>query len=228
MRLPRHARVQWLALALTLLLACAQEKREAPAGPIRLRTIDSAEAEYTWNDYELNGGAEVYRVEVQGAGRVDTLSDIIYPMPFGVDGDTVAGLRLFNKDKHEGERHLFVYLPANREMRTWPVPDDVWWHFYDVVISPDARYVAYVGADSSGTYPIVRELFTGRIIMRGAGGGGCECDSDRNHARWLNADSVEIAVAHHLGDEGFWLRLTGRPSKRVVHLDTLESAPKWH
>lgn len=218
----------WIVLVAGL--ACSQPKPAATQRSLTLRAIDTSSTASSWD--WLDDSLDIYRVEVRAAGRVDTLTDIIEPMPFPVGDDSVAGLRLVQKDKNEGERRLFVFSLANRKTQTWPLPNDVWSHYYDVAISPDARYVAYVGMDTSGTYPIVRELSSGRVVMRGPGGGGCECDTDRNDARWLSADSVEIAVAHHLGvhlgHDPVWLRLAGQLSTKGVHLDTLKSAPTWH
>src|SRR5437763_889438 len=78
-----------------------------------------------------------------------------------------------------------------------------------------------------GTYGIVRDLKTGAIVVRGPGGGGCDCDEDFNHARWFPPDSFEIAVAHS-NSGGGWQRFSGKASASRVHVDTLSDEPDWH
>ncbi|HEX9607561.1 MAG TPA: hypothetical protein VF962_10045, partial [Gemmatimonadaceae bacterium] len=78
-----------------------------------------------------------------------------------------------------------------------------------------------------GTYGIVRDLKTGQIVIRGPGGGGCDCDEDFNHARWFAPDSFEVAVAH-TNTGGGWQRLSGVASARRIHVDTLSDEPDWH
>src|SRR5882762_3963212 len=72
-----------------------------------------------------------------------------------------------------------------------------------------------------------RDLKTGQIVVRGPGGGGCDCDEDYNHARWFAPDSFEIAVAHS-NSGGGWQRLSGVASARRIHVDTLSDEPDWH
>jgi len=97
--------------------------------------------------------------------------------------------------------------------------------------SPDGRYLAYVGEDTTpanpGTYAVVRDLRSGAIVVKGPGGGGCDCDEDYNHARWFPPDSFEIAVAHNSSGGG-WQRLSGKASASRVHVDTLSDEPDWH
>jgi hypothetical protein len=107
----------------------------------------------------------------------------------------------------------------------------VWPSYQDVLISPDGRYLAYVGEDTTpanpGTYAIIRDLKSGRVAWQGPGGGGCDCDEDFNHARWFPPDSFEIAVAHG-NRNGWWERFSGRASRARVHVDTLNDEPDWH
>jgi hypothetical protein len=169
----------------------------------------------------------VYRVEFRHSVGTDTLTDILYPLPIVVGRDSAAGIRLIRKSESEGDRALFVFSPPTTS-KSWPLPTDVHYVFNDVVISPNARHFAYVANDSAnGNYAIVRELLTGRVVIRGPGGGGCDCDSDMDHARWLASDSVQIAV-HRLADAQAWLLLTGKPSKGSFKLDTLRQEPNGH
>jgi hypothetical protein len=204
-------------------LACARQQTVVADQPVTLRTIDSAWTNSTWE--WMGDGNWLYRVEVGRGGRVDTIANIIEPAPFVVDNDRVAGLQLVPKDTGQSGRSIFIYSANNRKIRSWPVPDDVLDIYFDVMISPDARYVAYV---ANGWDPVVREIATNRVVLRDTTeGGGCECDVDRNHARWVNADSVEIVVAHHVKAPEGWFLMAGRPSTKAVHVKMLDTMPNW-
>jgi hypothetical protein len=209
--------------AFAFALACARQQSLVAEQPVTLGTIDSA---WTWMTWDSEGGGMwLYRVAVGRGGRVDTIANIIEPLPFVVDSERVAGLQYVPKDTGQS-RAIFIYSASNRKIRSWPVPDDVWGGYFDVMISPDARYVAYV--DAKGWYPVVREIATNRVVLRDTTeGGGCECDVDRNHARWINADSVEILVAHDVKPPEGWFLMAGRPSTKAVHVKMLDEKPDW-
>jgi hypothetical protein len=115
-------------------------------------------------------------------------------------------------------------------VETGPVPADVWPSYQDVLISPDGRYIAYVGEDTlpthPGTYGVVRDLSTNEVVIKGPGNGGCDCDEDFNHARWFAPDSFEIAVAH-TARNSIWQRISGKASARRFRVDTLTDEPDW-
>lgn len=210
----------WTTFAVAM--ACARQQPIADQ-PVTLRTIDSAWTDKSWAMDD--DGLWVYRVEVRRGARADTIPNIIEPRPFVVDGQRVAGLQLVPKDSGASGRSIFIYSAADGQTKSWPAPDDVWYLYHDVMLSPDARYVAYV---ADGWIPIVREIATNRIVLRDTtDGGGCECDVDRNHARWINADSVEIAVGHHIKPPEGFLLLAGRPSTKAVHVKMLDKMPDW-
>lgn len=81
--------------------------------------------------------------------------------------------------------------------------------------------------ENPGTYAVVRDLKSGQIVVKGPGGGGCDCDEDFNHARWFAPDSFEIAVAHTNRKAG-WQRVSGKASAARMHVDTLADEPDWH
>lgn len=188
-----------------------------------VKILDSAQAPYVWN--ELKDRVTLGRVAVTVAERTDTLVDVIDPDLMVVTGDTVAGLRVRPRDRHSGERQLFILLPAF-DFRAVPLTTDIPFYYRDVAISPTARYVAYVGSADEGDYPAVRDLSSGRIVVRGDGGGGCNCEVDLNHARWIDADSVEIATAYTSSRKG-WLIFSARLSTRATHSSWVSKEPRW-
>jgi hypothetical protein len=178
----------------------------------------------------------VYRFIVRLDFRTDTLEMVIEPLPFLSADTLIAGVRLASShdvpvlDAGYGEathREVFRYRPG-KALERWPVPADVFWVYNDLAISPDGRYVAYVAQDSSlRTFAVVREVGTSRLLVQGAGRGGCDCDVDLNHARWVAADSFEIAVAL-ANTTGGWQVVSGRPGTGRVHTDTVREEPQWH
>lgn len=193
-----------------------------------IRVIDSAYTE-SWQPMEDTG--TVYRIEVVSPLGADTIRNVIPPAPVLVGDTLVTGLLQLSEDSSTPQRQIFRLRLGTHRVETSPIPDDVWSSYQDVLVSPDGRYLAYVGEDTTpanpGTYGIVRELKTGAIVMKGPGGGGCDCDEDFNHARWFAPDSFEIAVAHS-NTSGGWQRLSGKASASRIHVDTLSDEPDWH
>ena len=193
-----------------------------------IRVIDSTSTE-SWEPKEDTG--TVYRIEVVSPLGADTIRNVIPPAPILVGDSLVIGLVQLSEDSSTPRRQIFRLRLGHHRIETSQLPEDVWSSYQDVLVSPDGRYLAYVGEDTTpaypGTYGIVRDLKTGQIVIRGPGGGGCDCDEDFNHARWFAPDSFEIAVAHS-NTGGGWQRLSGAASARRIHVDTLTEEPEWH
>ena len=190
-----------------------------------LRVIDSAQTAPSWN---LTADSVItYRIEVPTPRGRDTLIDVVTPLPILIGDSLVVGLRIATKSEDEAERRLFRFRISSGDLDIWPLPPDVWGYYNDVVPSPDGRYLAYVADSDSGTVGVVRELETGREILRGGRGGGCDCDVDLNHARWFPPDSFEIAVAHR-DTQGDWHIIAGRASTRSLTVTRVAKEPGWH
>ena len=203
-------------------------RREEDSSRTRIRVLDST---YTTSWQPMQDTGTVYRIEVVSPFGADTIRDVIPPAPVVVGDTLVLGLVQVSEDSSTPQRQIFRLRLGKHSLDTQPVPDDVWPSYQDVLISPDGRYIAYVGEDTTpsnpGMYGIVRDLKTGAIVVRGPGGGGCDCDEDFNHARWFPPDSFEIAVAH-TNTNGTWQRLSGKASASRLHVDTLTDEPDWH
>jgi hypothetical protein len=211
--------------AVTLSGAC---NGDADRSATRIRVIDSTYTE-SWQPMEDTG--TVYRIEVVSPLGADTIRNVIPPAPILVGDSLVIGLLQFSEDSSTPQRQIFRLRLGKHRIETSPIPDDVWSSYQDLLVSPDGRFLAYVGEDTTpanpGTYGIVRDLKSGAIVVRGPGGGGCDCDEDFNHARWFAPDSFEIAVAHS-NSGGGWQRLSGKASSSRIHVDTLSDEPDWH
>lgn len=205
--------------------ACQNEQNESRT---RIRVLDSTLTD-SWEPMEDTG--TVYRIEVVSPFGADTIRNVVPPAPIIVGDTLVLGLVQMSEDSSTPQRQIFRLRLGQHRVETSLLPDDVWASYEDVLISPDGRYLAYVGEDTTpanpGMYAIVRELKTGAIVVRGPGGGGCDCDEDFNHARWFPPDSFEIAVAH-TNTSGNWQRLSGKASASRLHVDTLNDEPDWH
>lgn len=213
------------AVAVVLSGACGDEGDESDA---RIRVLDSTSTQ-SWELMEDTG--TVYRIEVMSPLGSDTIRNVIPPAPVVVGDSVVIGLVQLSEDSSTPQRRVFRLRLGQHRVETSPLPEDVWASFRDVLISPDGRYISYVGEDTMptnpGTYGIVRDLTTREVVIKGPGRGGCDCDEDFNHARWFAPDSFEIAVAHTNSNSG-WQRISGKASARRVHVDTLRSEPDWH
>jgi hypothetical protein len=194
----------------------------------RINVLDSAFTQ-SWQTMQDTG--IVYRIEVVSPFGADTIRNVIPPAPVVVGDTLVIGLVQVSEDSSTPQRQLFRARLGQHRIETKPMPADVWSSYQDVLVSPDGRYIAYVGEDTTpdnpGTYAVVRNLSSGAIVVKGPGGGGCDCDEDFNHARWFPPDSFEVAVAHTNTKAG-WERISGKASARRMHVDSLSDEPDWH
>jgi hypothetical protein len=194
----------------------------------RIRVLDSTLTQ-SWQTMEDTG--TVYRIEIISPLGADTIRNVIPPEPVAIGDTLVVGLMQVAEDSSLPHRQLFRLRLGAHRVETSPLPEDVWPSYQDVLISPDGQYIAYVGEDTTpsnpGTYGVVRRLATREIIVKGPGGGGCDCDDDLNHARWFAPDSFEIAIAH-ANRNGGWQRISGRASSGKFRVDTLGAEPDWH
>ena len=224
-----HGRVILLLIgAAAVLAAGACEQNGEDESRTRINVLDSAFTQ-SWQTMEDTG--VVYRIEVVSPSGADTIRDVIPPAPVVVGDTLVIGLVQVSEDSSAPQRQIFRARLGQHRIETKPIPADVWSSYEDILVSPDGRYIAYVGEDTTpenpGIYAVVRNLATGEIVEKGPGGGGCDCDEDFNHARWFPPDSFEIAVVHTSTKAG-WERISGKASARRIHVDTLSDEPDWH
>jgi hypothetical protein len=213
------------ACAVVLSGACRDQNDESST---RIRVLDSTYTQ-SWEPMEDTG--TVYRIEVVSPLGADTIRNVIPPAPIVVGDSLVIGLVQVSEDSATPQRQVFRLRLGQHRVETSPIPHDVWSSYQDILISPNGRYIAYVGEDTTpanpGTYGLVRDLATREVVIKGPGNGGCDCDEDFNHARWFTPDSFEIAVAHTNSNSG-WQRISGKGSARRIHVDTLRDEPDWH
>ena len=213
------------ACAVVLSGACRDAGDESNT---RIRVLDSTYAQ-SWAPMEDTG--TVYRIEVVSPLGADTIRNVIPPAPIVIGDSLVIGLVQVSEDSATPQRQIFRLRLGQHRVETSRIPEDVWSSYQDILISPNGRYIAYVGEDTTpsnpGTYGIVRDLASREVVIKGPGNGGCDCDEDFNHARWFAPDSFEIAVAHTNSNSG-WQRISGKASAQRIHVDTLRDEPDWH
>ena len=218
-------------------LACKREHAVAVASGrpgteepgTRWRIIDSAAVGVWWDP--MIDSATVYRIRVQRAGDSVDIADVIGPLPQVIGGDTIVGLRLRRIGEEAAREWFRVALPSH-DAATLPLPTDVFSNFTDVSLAPDGRHIAYV-ADAGDATPqaVVRRFPAGPVVVRGPRAAGCECDVDLNHARWVSADSFEVAVVNRAASADHapaWLITVGRVSPPHQRTVGVASEPTWH
>ena len=211
-------------LAFALVLACTgQPDTPAHASDVAWRVIDTTWAP-SWD--AKADSVPTYLIAVEARGVTDTLTHVIEPSPFAIGDSALVGLRLrFESGGPAASREIFrLELPAKR-LRSWAIPSDVWYFFRELAISPDGGSVAYV-AGQPQIHAVVRRIESDSVVVRSPLTEPCECDVDRHHARWVAADSFEIAV-WGATPQGGWLLVAGRTRPNRVTLDTLLEEPRW-
>jgi hypothetical protein len=218
-------RWRWLLLVPVVAQACTA-RPDAPSASNRVawHVVDSTPGP-SWD--ATTDSVTTYQVVVEARGATDTVEHVIEPW-LVVTGDSgIAGLRLrFQPGDPAVHRELFQLTLPGERLRTWLAPSDVWYFYHDVAVSSDGRYVAYVGGEP-GTHAVVRRLDRDSVVIRSPVTEPCECDVDRHHARWVSADSFEVAV-WGATPRGGWLLVAGRAHPARLTLDTLTAEPRWH
>jgi hypothetical protein len=206
-------------LGATLLAGCEPSvgsTRDRPSW----RIVDSITV--PWD--ESTDSLDVYRVAVRASGGADTLREVLPPWPVFVDDSTLWGLR---RATDSAKRVLFRWRGPHRALSTWSLPADVLYGFEDVMISPSGQYLAYVGRENGGPYAAVVAVPGMTTLWRSEEVGGCDCDVDVSHARWVTADSFEIAVVSSANLRG-WAVFRGSAAGRRGSTSYQATEPDWH
>src|SRR5688500_15573972 len=98
------------------MLAC--ERGASPRSPAAWQLLDSAWVA-PWD--EMIDSVQVYGVGVGSPGGVDTLVEVLTPLPVVADDSTIWGLR---RTPGRSERELFRWRRPN-SLRAWPLPSDM-------------------------------------------------------------------------------------------------------
>lgn len=172
---------------------------------------------------ETTDSLAAYRIEVHSASGTDTLQEVLPPWPIASDS-TIWGLRRL---PGQADRELFHWIGAHRPLATWSLPGDVLSGFNDVMLSPSGEYLAYVGRDNEHIYAAVAARPFRASIWRSQPVSGCDCDVDLSHARWVTADSFEIAVVSTADQRG-WAIFQGSVAHRQATRHYEPTEPRWH
>ena len=212
-----------LVISTALILSACESSTLDASRHVSWRIVDSTWAP-PWDP--MDDSIAVYRVAVRHDQRTDTLRDVIGPWPVVAGDSAVFGLFL---DRQDTTRRIFIFDAHSAKTRTTDLPTDLFSNFTDYSISPDGRFVAYVGDSSAYPRAVVR-TFGGELIVQGRVQSGCDCDVDLNHARWVSPDSFEIAIVNRANaDHGApYVLAAGSARGRRLREVGLPDEPKWH
>ena len=215
-----HGRALALAL-ITAPQACRSADRQAAGAVVQAAVVDSVRRKAWWSN---DDSMFAYLFEIRTTAARDTVRDVIAPLP-KIAGDTVV-IGLTVDDTAEHGRSIFVFDARRRRVQHEPFPSDAWPGLTDFSISPDGEHLLYTTwvSHPMGEVAVIRRRPSGEIVVTGPRWPLCECDSDLHHARWVTADSFEIAS----GAMGVWERVSGSISRHSLHRDTLRAEPQWH
>lgn len=204
----------------------------SPVGTLLVERMDSASRDgMSWRVVDsvlvgpwnpMDDPSYAFAVEVRVGARVDTLERLI---DFESVNSTGALFIAIGVQGDELETARQVVLADAVRSRRIDVPDDVYYNFHDLAVSPDGRYLAYV---ASGTIASISDLFSGERVFQSAPAQKCDCDIDFSHARWITADSAEFALDDQNASEPGW-RIIGvhlRPLRATVSSSKTE--PDFH
>jgi hypothetical protein len=174
---------------------------------------------------EMTDSLKVYRLVASLHATSDTLTDVIEPWPIVADDSTLWGVRVI---RATAERSLFRFTWPARTLESVKLPGDMPSNFSDISVSPTGEYLAYVAYDSSGgPFAVVKKLPAGKLLLKSPSVGGCDCDVDLNHARWVTPDSFEIALVSTADSRG-WAIAAGSVGQRRLQTHFVTVEPAWH
>jgi hypothetical protein len=172
-------------------------------------------------------GILLYRVEVRTAEARDTIPDVHVATLPGVSSAGKVHMIVFNDDSNipsGGE----IYDPVARTVTSCRLNGDVEFRSQHPTISPDARYVAYVGWDNEMTenFGVIRRRSDSDIIASSPAEPWFEDDVDHNGVRWTDSRHAEFAYRSGRAKD-LWVHATVSVDDRKVTVDTLSSQPVW-
>src|ERR1700694_4743615 len=142
-----RARAIFLSIGAAVALAAgACGRNGGDESPTPTTVLDSAFTQ-SWQTMQDTG--IVYRIEVISPLGADTIRNVIPPAPVVVGDTLVIGLVQVSEDSSTPQRQIFRARLGQHRIETKPMPADVWSSYQDVLVSPDGRYIAYVGEDTT-------------------------------------------------------------------------------
>lgn len=244
-----------LAYALVMSAGCAVERKTANAdraqtesttvsdteqktgvSAISTRSLQPPEVALVDRSKEGEPGdiaVTLYRVRVTTGTRTDTIPGVrTMTLPgVGSDGDVY----LFGYDRDGFLTHAYAYDPNTRQLTDIQVPPDVEFNVTHLIVSPDARHIAYVGHDSltADTRGRVRSWPDGKLLAQTPAEPSIEGDIDYNDLRWIDADHVEFVhrsgrtIERNPTGPELWIHTIVAVNTREMKVDSLASKPEW-
>lgn len=142
--------------------------------------------------------------------------------PVQIGDTTLVGLRVYPASH---EKAVWAVTPSRGRSTVVALPKDAWPFFHDVSVSPSGAYLLYLAAVRDKEWARIVELSTRKVVRDGPSAPSCDCDVDLHHARWVTADTFQLATRL---DTLRWTRVTGSVTTGIVTTDTLPVEPQWH
>ena len=167
-----------------------------------------------------------YRVQVKYAGRTDTIPTVLtnrlpvasedgklYMFGFAEGGFLDEG---YSYDLRTRALAEFKPPPGSTALET------------HILISPDARHIAYIATNGANGTAVVRSWPDAELVAQGPGAPWCQGDEDYNSVRWLDTRTAELAYCSGGSSKRVWVHTIVDVSNRQIKVDTLASRPAWN
>jgi hypothetical protein len=165
-----------------------------------------------------------YHVQVRYAGRTDTIPTVLTTrLPIvGEDGK----LYMFGFEEGGFLDKGYSYDLRTRALTQFEPPPGSTALETHIVISPDAKHIAYIATDGLAT-GVVRSWPDGALVAQGPRAPWCEGDEDYNAVRWIDRKTAELAYCTGGGGRRIWVHTLIDVDNGQTKIDTQSSAPHW-
>jgi len=173
----------------------------------------------------------VYRLQVKSGERTDTLSGIrVMDLPVvGADGN----LNGIAYDQHGELNSGYRYDPSARKLSLLPLPPNSDLYATHMTMSPDARHIAYMLADTA-TYAatgVVRSWPDTKLVAQTPTSTPFESEMDNRRVRWLDASRAEFVytraepVPPLKRPRETWIHAVVSADTHEIRVDTVDTEP---
>lgn len=132
------------------------------------------------------------RVEVWTGIKADTIPNLVVSKAPGVTRDGAVYGVATTSEGRLGK--AYRYDPKTRQLSFVALPKDVNEWNSDITVSPDGRYVAYIGEESAGIFGIVRDWPSMTLVVRTPPVRPYPSDYYTDQAHWIDTDRFEFFI----------------------------------
>jgi hypothetical protein len=186
--------------------------------------IDSMEVE------DMTSSHTEARVEVWTGMKADTIPTLVVARAPGVTRDGVVYGVAITSDGRIGK--AYQYDAKTRQLSFVPLPKDVNEWNSDITVSPDGRYVAYIGDESAGIFGVVRDWPGMTLVTRTPPVKPYPSDYYTDQAHWIDTARFEFFIRTPAGVDSTnhmiskFVVARGDVRDRSMTIDTLATRPE--